>query len=315
MTRSKSQRQDPTNRGMDRRRAFDQLRARLRKSEREVKALFKSIPSSRRTVSPIINQSFYDYEFGEFDSQRINGLIRSILNRDVVDTQADQPPFDWYWKEIIEVPYRAGALEENRDMNQLIAGAIAAGLVVDGVPPSPVPPERVLFDDAYRAGLAKHIADDFNSIKGMSDDVAKQVIRVVSSGIGAGRTPTAISKEISKRFGVGISSAKRIAETQVNWAYNDARMQAALIMGKQTGLRAGVIHLSALIPTTRPHHAARHGLAFTVEQQNSWWQNDANLINCHCSVRPVLVDKSGKIINKEFQEQIKSEKAFFDKAV
>jgi len=53
------------------------------------------------------------------------------------------------------------------------------------------------------------------------------------------------------------------------------------------------VHISAFIPTTRPHHGRRHGKVSTPEQQNAWWAKGANRINCHCSVRTVLLEDDG----------------------
>ena len=83
-------------------------------------------------------------------------------------------------------------------------------------------------------------------------------------------------------------------------------------MAERTGLRAGVIHISALATTTRPSHAARHGNAYTTADQNQWWDTGANRINCKCTTISILIDRNGKVIQAETQQEIKAEKTFFD---
>jgi intein/homing endonuclease len=41
------------------------------------------------------------------------------------------------------------------------------------------------------------------------------------------------------------------------------------------------LHLSALLPTTRRTHAARHGTLHTTTDQEEWYQKDGNAINCY----------------------------------
>ena len=71
------------------------------------------------------------------------------------------------------------------------------------------------------------------------------------------------------------------------------------------------MHISALLPTTRSWHADRHGNVYTPEQQRRWWDEGANRINCHCSVRSVRVDKKGKVKNIQQQKRIKKRGAEF----
>ena len=134
----------------------------------------------------------------------------------------------------------------------------------------------------------------------------------MNRGISRHATSTQISKEIQERLDGSRSSAERTANTEVNKAYNDARLNATEVAARQTGLRAGVLHLSALIPTTREGHAARHGNAYTVAQQRQWWDSGSNRIRCHCSTRSVLIDSAGNVIDVELQEEIQAEREFFD---
>ena len=136
--------------------------------------------------------------------------------------------------------------------------------------------EEVLLSESYRAALNGAQVSNFNTIKGLSENTSTQVLQRVNAGIKAGEKPSVIAANISERFKIAKSAAKRISETEVNTAYNDARLDAANVMSKQTGLRAAVIHISALTPTTRSTHAARHGNSYTVEDQRQWWNISPN---------------------------------------
>lgn len=308
---SKKTKADPTGQAGNRNKGTRVLTNRLTMAERSVKALFRAIPRTRRRQAVIQNaeqSTFYDYEFSAQDQEQLDRSIRFILDGQLLETQTDVMPFDWYWKSNVELPYRQGTTEEVRDFNQLIAGAIVAGVLVKGFPPQQIPIERVLFSESYRAALNNVFVSNFSSIKTLSNTTASQVIQRINAGIEAGRTPTVIAADITDRFDVSKVNAKRIAETKVNEAYNNAKLAATNIAGEETGLRSGVIHISALTPTTRAHHAARHGNAYTVEDQTSWWNEGANRINCKCSVRSILIDKRGNVVQSDIQAEIKEER-------
>ena len=117
-----------------------------------------------------------------------------------------------------------------------------------------------------------------------------------------------------RRSSDSISSApSRIADTEINKAYNDTRLNAVELAAERTGLRAGVLHISALLPTTRDNHAARHGLVYTPQEQMQWWNTGSNRINCKCSTESVLVDNEGRVVDTERQESTREAgRSFFN---
>lgn len=310
---------DPTGQQKNRKKGTLTLDRRLNKSEREVKALFRAIPKKRKTKATITNDFlinaktvFYEYEITDQELSQLGNSVGFILNNELLETQTGDMPFNWYWKDNIEQPYRQGTAESLVGFNQLISGAIVAGVLVKGLPPRPVPIEQVLLSEPYREALNKTYVTNFESVKTLSQRTSSQVMQQINAGIDAGDTPTAISKSISERFDVARSSAKRIADTEINKAYNNSKLRANDIAATETGLRSGVIHISALTPTTRNTHAARHGNAYTTVDQLQWWDSGSNRINCKCSTISVLIDSKGKVVQTETQEKIKAEKSFFD---
>jgi len=310
---------DPTGQAKNRKKGTLTLDRRLIKSEREVKALFRAIPKKRKTKATITNELlinantvYYEYEITEQELSQLGNSIEFMLNNELLETQTGTMPINWYWKDNIEQPYRQGTAEELVSYNQLISAAAIAGVLVKGLPPRPVPIEQVLLSEPYREALNKTYVTNFESVKTLSQRTSSQVMQQINAGIDAGDTPTVISKNISERFDVARSSAKRIADTEINKAYNNSKLRANDIAATETGLRSGVIHISALTPTTRNSHAARHGNAYTTIDQLQWWDSGSNRINCKCSTISVLIDSSGKVVQTETQEKIKAEKAFFD---
>lgn len=299
---------DPTGQRIARKRASKRIDKRLNTARSKVLKLFRSIPR-RRSSRVKINQetTIYTYDITADQLQDIEIRIRNILDEEL-EVGSDRLPPEWFYKPNVEEPYRQGTVDEIVQFNQLIAAAIVAGILGrGGLPPQRIPAELVLTSPGYLQALNNVYVRNYAAIKSLSEKVAAQVIERIDAGIAAKQTPTQIAADITSRFDVAKSSAQRIASTEVNWAYNRARLNAVELAADQSGLRAGVIHISALTTTTRTHHAARHGNAYTVEDQQAWWAEGANLINCKCTTRSVLVDKSGNVVQKEAQEAIKKE--------
>lgn len=299
-TRSKTA-GDPTGQRSNRARTSKALEQRLDLARRQVLGVFRRIPRSRRSVTKIVNaevQAVYDYDQTPEQTEATNNEIRAIIAMLLLQTTGDMMPLNWWYRPQVEEPTRQGTLEELNEFNRLITIAITAGvLAAGGITPQRISPEVVLSSQRYLQELRAVYIDNFQVIKSLSDTTAAQVLQKINSGMRAGLTPTEIAGQITERFDVAKSSANRIARTEVNKAYNEAKLRATKTAGEISGLKPLVRHISALLPNrTRAWHAARHYLVYTVEQQEAWWNEDANRINCLCSVRSVIIDNEGNYI-------------------
>ena len=131
-------------------------------------------------------------------------------------------------------------------------------------------------------------------IKGLSDGVATQIVGVINNGIDGKLSISKIAENINGRFDVSKSSARRIAQTEVNRAFNDAKLNVGELAEQRTGIKTAVRHISALLATTRPHHAARHKKIYSRAAQESWWAEGVNRINCRCTIESVLINKKNR---------------------
>lgn len=288
---------DPTGQAGNRARSLRRLRSRLSDAEKKIKARFERIPRNRRIVAN--QKTVYSYDLTAEQTQALQADIRSYLDEDL-GTDGNTVAADWFWRTDLELPYRQGTTEEIVAFNRNVVGAaLAAGVLVRGMKPQRVPAETVLFSKAYRDELNKVYIRDYTSIKTLSSRTADQVIQRINAGISSGKTPSQITDEIVERFDVAKSEAKRTVTTSINQAYNDAKLRATDLAAGLTGLNAGVRHISALMPTTRDNHAARHGHYYTISAQEQWWNTGSNRINCHCSTESVLFDESGNPVAAE----------------
>lgn len=297
---AKSSKGDPTGQRVNRATTAKRIRARIEKAKRDVVSLFRAVPRSRRSVTKTVNeqQPVYDYDITAEQIEILNNRIRKIIDDYLIQTDGDTMPMRWWYKPEVELPVRQGTIEQLNEFNRLIALAISVGMVGSGgVEPQRIAPEVVLSSQKYLAELRNVYVENFQTIKSLSDGTASQVIQKINSGMKAGLTPTDISKSITERFDVSKSNAERIARTEVNSAYTGAKIRATKTAGEISGFKPLVRHISALLPKrTRRHHAARHYLVYTPEEQDAWWAQDANRINCLCSIRTVLIDNEGNYI-------------------
>jgi len=154
--------------------------------------------------------------------------------------------------------------------------------------------ENVLRSDPVRRRMALTKTRVFEEMKGLVGEAKTDLARVLTEGIGRGKNPLEIGREIAERLPVNVSRGTKIARTEMTMALKRAKWDEAEEAKEQFGLRSMEMHLSALSPTTRPTHAERHAKLYTVAQVRDWWSKDANAINCKCSTTTVLVDAKGK---------------------
>lgn len=291
---------DPTGQRKNRADTSKHLAARIEKARREVITLFRAVPKSRRSVTKTVNEQIpvYDYDLTPEQAEILNNKIRKIIDDLLLETEGNTMPMKWWMKEDLELPTRQATIEEINEFNRLIALAIALGMLGrGGTELQRIAPEVVLSSQKYLSELRNVYIENFQTIKSLSDGTASQVIQKINSGINAGLTPTDISKSITERFNVSKSNADRIARTEVNRAYTGAKLRATKTAGEVSGAKPMVRHISALLPNrTRAHHAARHYLVYTPEEQEAWWAEGSNRINCLCTIRTVLIDKEGNYI-------------------
>lgn len=310
---------DPTGEARQRKIGSAVLSRRLGIAQRRITRLFKQIPTTRKSVKtiqnnviPLFNTIEFTYNLTPAEQETFDQMIRDILNQELI-TVADDKPLEYYWDPVIEQPYRKGTLEEVNSLGVVLATLGIAAFLLS--------PEQVLSSPQYQSRLLAFQQNDYQIIKGLSNETAKQVIEQIALGVQAGNSPTAISQVIQERFSVAKSNADRIATTEINKALNDGKLDFIdqvnddiEIITDQREAKAAVLHISALTPTTRDTHARRHGNAYTTTDQRKWWNSGANRINCLCSTRSVLV-VDGKVVNTKLQKTIKAQgKAFFRSA-
>ncbi len=290
---------DPTGQSRNRSQASKAIKNRLLKARKRVKSLFATIPNAKKTSPIVRNNEEVSYEYMLIPGAAI-ALQQSITEivESELETTEDTQPLGWFYSEYAEQPYRNGAAEQVIQSNQQIDEATIIGALAL-LFYRKLLPEEYLRSTPYYTAVQQVFTRNFNLVSTMSSELSIRSASVMFDAISAGVRPADVLAQLDATFDRADARAVRIADTEVNRAYNDARIETAQHIAQQVGLTSGVQHISALIPTTRPHHAARHLKYYSVEAQQQWWAEGANRINCHCSANPVLLGEDGQPLNRE----------------
>lgn len=123
--------------------------------------------------------------------------------------------------------------------------------------------------------------------------MVKSVAIKLSDGMAQRLNPRVIAKSLAEDVNGQLWRAERIARTEIGNALRQARMDESDQAARDLGVRTLEMHVSALSPSSRATHIARHGRLFTTQEQRAWWSEGANSIQCKCSTVSILVDSDG----------------------
>ncbi len=148
----------------------------------------------------------------------------------------------------------------------------------------------------------------FSDWKVISDTARGDLTNIITDAVARGVNPRETASVISKRLDVSMSKAKNIAQTEQVGALREAQWNETDWASERLGLNTGLLHLSALKPTTRTTHAFWHGKVRTVQEVRDWYAVDGNKYHCYCSQIPVLLNDDGSIFNKGLAEKLAKER-------
>ncbi|NUL36631.1 phage head morphogenesis protein [Kosakonia sacchari] len=168
--------------------------------------------------------------------------------------------------------------------------------------------QMLLNSPGYLNQVATARATTISDWKGISDSARADLVSVVTDAIARGVNPRETAKVVSKRLDVSMSKAKNIAQTEQVGALRQAQWNETDWAADRLGLNTGLLHLSALKPTTRATHAFWHGKVRTVQEVRDWYAVDGNKYHCYCSQTPVLLNDDGSIFNEGLSKKLATER-------
>lgn len=156
---------------------------------------------------------------------------------------------------------------------------------------------QLLSSPAYQNQVAAAYVSTYSDWLLESDRARGDLANVIADAIGRGINPRETARIVSQRLDVSMARAKNMAQTEQVGALRKAQWQETDWARERLGLNTAVLWLSALKPTTRSWHAARHGYTFTTEQVEAFYAERGNRYNCYCANVPCILDDKGKIQN------------------
>jgi len=168
--------------------------------------------------------------------------------------------------------------------------------------------QQLLSSPAYQNQIASAYISTYSDWKGISDAVRADLANVIADAIGRGINPRETASIISKRLDVSMGKAKTIAQTEQVGTLRQAQWNETDWAADRLGLNTGLLWLSALKPTTREWHRARHGKVFTTEEVRDFYAENGNRYTCYCAQVPALIDDNGKLFNEGLSDKLAAER-------
>lgn len=266
---------DPT--GVDRleRGAMKEFAKRIKKASQAYVEALNRIPASLA-----VNKK-YTFQLDQGLLTMLLGNAQSLV--DEVMLQGGEFNL-WFFDRYVRPSYQRGTAQEFANLSQQSA-IYAAGQ--NGL-------SDILLSDVYQRRLILLRARQFEEMKGLSAGITADMSRILTNGLGRGLPPAEVAKSLTEQVGIERGRANRIARTEITNALRQAKLDEAEQADEDYDLKSKQMHFSALSPTTRKSHSARHGKLYSADEQREWWSEDGNAINCKCSTITIVVDKDGK---------------------
>ncbi|EPH6690760.1 phage minor head protein [Escherichia coli] len=169
--------------------------------------------------------------------------------------------------------------------------------------------QQLLSSPGYLNQIAAARLTTFSDWKAISDTARGDLTNIITDAVARGVSPRDTSQVISKRLDVSMSKAKTIAQTEQVGSLRQAQRNEVDWAKERLGLNTAILWISALKPTTRATHGARHGKTYTTDEVAEFYSKDGNSYNCYCANIPCLLDDEGKLYNEGLAEKLSKERS------
>ena len=244
--------------------------------------------------------SLYQVNAGKFIYDMNAAQLADLLQ--VVQTILDDELLDGGSQNIWAMDYVAAEYERGT------LGAFTNLSVQSPIYASQTTLQQLLSSAAYQNQIASAYVSTYSDWKGISDSARADLANVIADSIGRGINPRETASIVSKRLDVSMAKAKNIAQTEQVGALREANWNETDWSADRLGLNTGLLHLSALKPTTRQTHAFWHGKVRTTQEVRDWYAVDGNKYHCYCGQIPVLLNDDGSIFNEGLADKLKTER-------
>ena len=287
---------------------YGELRRRLRRS-------YKAAAEYANSIKPQIvqlNATGYQYQLDPLLMSQINSYIEALLNEIIYGNAQGEWSAGWWANSYSSGAYQRAA-EQVITQTQLLAADAGATQELPSL--QYLRAEAVVMEPGFQRRLGSVYARLFEDMKGFTDVDKRNMAGIITRGMAAGQSPRVIAREMEKKGLEQDWRCLRIASTEVNQAYRQGSWDETDAVNDEvfgdSDYMLKVMHLSALLPTTRRDHAARHGTICTPAEEREWFATKATggQISCHCTTVDILVNrKTGKPMNTKLRDILLEQK-------
>ena len=288
---------------------YGELRRRLRRS-------YKAAADYARNLKPQIvqlNATGYQYQLDPLLMSQINSYIEALLNEIIYGNAQGEWSAGWWANSYSSGAYQRAA-EQVITQTQLLAAD--AGVTQELPSLQYLRAEAVVMEPGFQRRLSGVYARLYEDMKGFTDVDKRNMAGIITRGMAAGQSPRVIAREMEKKGLEQDWRCLRIASTEVNQAYRQGSWDETDAVNDEvfgdSDYVMKVMHMSALLATTRRDHAARHGTICTPAEERGWFATKATggQINCKCSTVDIIVNrKTGKLMNTKLRDILLKQKS------
>lgn len=276
------------------RRASAQINARFSGLSREVLRIFDGI----RTYG--LNDARVMYGLTPDEVASVNQMLGEALERWLLE---GENAYRFWYASFDSEAAQLGTAQASANLAALSASYAASR-----------PLQQVLFSEAYKSRVAVAQIKSYEHWTGATSAVKSELSQIIGRAVVDGKNPKAVRREIAERLDVSKSRALQYAQTDITDTLRQARLAEADYATESMGIRTGLLWASALIPTTRPHHASRNGKVYTSDEVRQFYSDRSNLYRCRCSVTECLIDEDGKpILSDKLKRNMRAEREAWQK--
>lgn len=297
---SKKPSKDPTKTLTRQAKAGAEFRRRWKAARREIVAIIEALPATEKKAGPVLALAGRFVAINKTYDFALDGSQILELNKRVKGVLAQHLKGDWL-QEFVAGAYNQGAMQAAANLTPQMQ------LALPGFG-TPAPPWTL---PAYltRVNLVK--ARVFESMEGVTDVVGAGLSGTLTRAILDGENPLTIAETIATLLNDELYRGERVARTEITTALRRSRLDEGQAMAAQYDMQVMFMHVSAFASTSRLEHMQRHGQTFTAEQMREWWAEDANSINCMCSMVEVLLNSESKPVAPGLIKRAKQTKQKF----
>lgn len=153
----------------------------------------------------------------------------------------------------------------------------------------------------------------FEEMKGFNVETRTELGRILMQSVEDGINPIEMAREIRERIAMSKRRAETIARTEIIGALRRGRMDEAEETQARLGIKTGMLWVSALSPTSRPNHVARHGKIYSTQEVREFYQSAGEAINCKCAQTEILLNEDGSPISSAVVKRLDTARKAYTK--